>query len=159
MKTDDYINVDDGADCTDDETFIQSAQFLIDCGVDVDLYDGMALINACGRDGNLEFVKLLLDNDADVNICNGKPLYTASIANNMEAVELLLKHGADVSLDNYKAIKWACTYGYNDIVQLLLYNATGYWADDDSDYDKIKKASKNYNLVEFINNLKEQMVA
>lgn len=107
----------------------------------------------------MALVELLIDNGADVNINNGQPLYTASITNNVDLVELLLNHDADPSFNAYKAIKWASIYGYNEVVQLLLYNVTGFWIEKESDYNKVQKASKDNVLVDFLNNLKEQISA
>ena len=87
------------------------------------------LFNAAQR-GNLEEIRTLLEQGADINIRLGvdqwTPLMTASREGRLEAVELLLAEGADPNIRdarfNKNAYHWALQYGHRDIARLLLEN-------------------------------------
>lgn len=73
-------------------------------------------------------VKLLLNNAADVNLCNASmvsPLYVASDIGNEDTVQWLMSYGADVNLcmdDGTSPLFAACRNGHDNIIQLLLDN-------------------------------------
>jgi ankyrin repeat protein len=78
-------------------------RLLLAKGADVNLADdsGMTPIAYSVRQGQMEDVKVLLANDANVNVVTGSsPLNLAILAHRIETVELLLANGADV---NYKS--------------------------------------------------------
>jgi hypothetical protein len=78
-------------------------RLLLAKGADVNLADdsGMTPIAYSVRQGQMEDVKVLLANDANVNVVTGSsPLNLAILAHRIEMVELLLANGADV---NYKS--------------------------------------------------------
>jgi len=87
------------------------------------------LFNAA-QNGNLEKIKALLDQGADINVRLGvdqwTPLMTASREGRLEAVELLLEKGADPNIRdarfNKNAYHWALQYGHREIARLLLDN-------------------------------------
>ncbi len=87
------------------------------------------LFNAAQR-GNLEKIRALLDQGADIDVRLGvdqwTPLMTASREGQYEAVELLLEEGSDPNIRdtrfNKNAYHWALQYGQRDIAKLLLEN-------------------------------------
>ncbi|MFC1636683.1 ankyrin repeat domain-containing protein [Planctomycetota bacterium] len=77
--------------------------------------------------GEIERVKLLISEDADVNVKDSEgltPLHYAAREGHKEIVELLLAHGADVNIGgaNYNIIatEFAMRSNHTDIVQLLV---------------------------------------
>jgi ankyrin repeat protein len=77
--------------------------------------------------GEIERVKLLISEDADVNVKDSyglTPLHYAAREGHKEIVELLLEHGADVNISeanfNNTAAEFAMTNNHTDIVQLLV---------------------------------------
>ena len=87
------------------------------------------LFNAAQK-GNLEEIRVLLDQGADINVRLGAdqwtPLMTASREGQLEAVELLLQEGADPNIRDARfkknAYHWALQYSHRDIARLLLEN-------------------------------------
>ena len=80
---------------------------------------------AC-RNDNLDIVRLLLANGADINKADydGRtPLYLACRNDNLDIVRLLLANGADINKADYDGrtpLLWACRYNKPEIVELLL---------------------------------------
>jgi len=77
-------------------------RLLLAKGADVDLEDKfkMTALAHAAKQGQLEDAKILLANDANVNVVSGlSPLYFAVVGTHTEMVEVLLANGADV---NYK---------------------------------------------------------
>ncbi|KAF7356254.1 hypothetical protein MVEN_00956900 [Mycena venus] len=83
-------------------------------------------LHAAAEVGNLETVKLLLENGADVNVRGGEygtALQTASYFGYANIVLLLLAYGADVNAQGGKngtALYAACKAGKSEIVKLLI---------------------------------------
>jgi len=84
------------------------------------------LLNAC-KDGDLEKVKQLLEEGADVNVKDEKgrtALMFASWYGHKKVVKQLLEKGADVNAREYKdgetALMWAAAKGDKKVVKLLL---------------------------------------
>ena len=73
--------------------------------------------------GNVELVRLLLENGADCNILSNEvtPLMHAAQVNSVEAVKILLSYGADTKVvsKGYTARDYAIYYDANEIVKLL----------------------------------------
>lgn len=87
------------------------------------------LFNAAQK-GNIEQIRVLLDQGADINVKLGvdqwTPLMTASREGNLEAVELLLGEGADPNISdarfNKNGYHWALQFGHRDVARVLLEN-------------------------------------
>ena len=87
------------------------------------------LFNAAQK-GNLEKIRALLDQEANINVRLGvdqwTPLMTAAREGRLEAVELLLAEGADPNIRDARfkknAYHWALRYGHREIAKLLLEN-------------------------------------
>ncbi len=87
------------------------------------------LFNAAQK-GNIEKIRVLLDQGADINVKLGvdkwTPLMTASREGNLEAVELLLGEGADPNIRdarfNKNGYHWALQFGHRDVAGVLLEN-------------------------------------
>nr|XP_022301168.1 uncharacterized protein LOC111109381 [Crassostrea virginica] len=76
---------------------------------------------SCSK-GQASIVQLLLNNGAEVNLCNEKgcsPLYSACFKGHESIVQLLLNNGAEVNLFTENG---SCFKGHESIVQLLLNN-------------------------------------
>ena len=87
-------------------------------------YKQIPLIAACNR-GNLELVRELLKNGADINtfdVNNNTLLLIACENNNIDIVKLLLEKGANIEQHNNKGtpLLIACEMNHVDIVKLLL---------------------------------------
>jgi ankyrin repeat protein len=85
--------------------------------------------NLCpaAANGEIERVKLLISENADVNVTDSDgmtPLHYAAREGHKEIVELLLAHGADVNISeaylNSIAAEYAMHYNHTEIVQLLV---------------------------------------
>jgi ankyrin repeat protein len=95
------------------------------------------LIEAC-RTGDVERVKILIQNDADINLKTWgfklTPLHYACDSGHKEIVELLLQNGADINAKdtfNMSPLQVACIRGYKKIVELLLSFSTLFICDFD----------------------------
>jgi ankyrin repeat protein len=84
-------------------------------------------LHQAAADGEIERVKLLISEGADVNVKNDEgltPLHCAAREGHKEIVELLLAHGADVNIGdaeyNRTAAEFAMKSNHTDIVQLLV---------------------------------------
>ena len=96
---------------------------------DMDGYGYTALMHA-SLNGQKECVKLLLEQNSDVNIKVSikhnrgfTALMHASRYNHNECVKMLLEHNADVNVKNsegFTALIWASTNGHTGCVKLLL---------------------------------------
>jgi ankyrin repeat protein len=71
--------------------------------------------------GDLETVKNLLENKADINAGNNGPLRCASANGHLEIVKFLVENKADVNAEN-NAIQPACENGRLEIVKFLVEN-------------------------------------
>ncbi|KAJ3548395.1 hypothetical protein NMY22_g1272 [Coprinellus aureogranulatus] len=97
------------------------AQALLDMGnnLDIDAGSDQPLRIACGFDGSIEMVKLLLDGGADPNFQGmyGTPLQTAVSACrpwSRDVVRLLLERGADPnSSAQHRECAWSTSYGHH----------------------------------------------
>jgi ankyrin repeat protein len=80
-------------------------QVLVDSGYDVNTvlqdgtYSGVTPLIQAIKSGNIEMVRLLLQNNADIELCtsDGSPLAIAAGASRFEIVKLLLDNGADIN--------------------------------------------------------------
>ncbi|MCK5605114.1 ankyrin repeat domain-containing protein [Candidatus Pacearchaeota archaeon] len=79
------------------------------------------LIKFCDA-GNVDMVKLLLDNGADVESFDNRAIRWASQSGRYEVVKLLIKYGANIHSSNNSALKDASYYGHYEVVKLLLDN-------------------------------------
>ncbi|CAF2469000.1 unnamed protein product [Rotaria sp. Silwood2] len=90
--------------------------------------NGMGPIHEAAVGGNVEILKLLIDNGANVNLKDNKglrPLHYAAWQGRSEPVFILLRRGASVneqSINGDTPLHLASQYGHNDIVQLLLFH-------------------------------------
>jgi ankyrin repeat protein len=105
------------------------ADFLLTKGVKPDIigYNGFSVLHrACGEEGYLHIVELLLSKGATVDIKNDEgttPLHTAAAINNEAVLKYLIDHGADVNSadDNgYTPLHMACGNGFEASVNLLI---------------------------------------
>ncbi|XP_063408832.1 uncharacterized protein LOC134692311 [Mytilus trossulus] len=104
--------------------------WLIDfgCSVNKPNVNGETALFLAVSNGTVDVVKLLLDNEADSNICTNEgysPLYKACEKDNNEVVNLLLSSGADCnkcSKNGDSPLHAACSGGYISIVNNLLKN-------------------------------------
>ena len=98
---------------------------------------------------NLEVLKLLIENGANVNLIDGSkgtPLIRAIDCNKIEMVEILIENGADINMVDTKLwtlLQRAISSSNSDILQLLIEHKV-----NDS-----YKISKNYQSTAHINTL------
>jgi ankyrin repeat protein len=111
---------------------LREVQRLVKEGADVnskDIYGGTPLMIAAGT-GNLEIVRLLLDNGADINATrdgsDATALMNAVKGSNVEVVKLLIEKGADVNTvvemgdENMTAMDFAAISGNVEILKMLI---------------------------------------
>ena len=79
------------------------------------------LFEACDS-GNLENVKLLLENGANIHADNDRALMLASENGYLDIVKFLLKHGANIHAQEDSAIFLAIENEKYDIVKFLVKN-------------------------------------
>ena len=80
---------------------------------------------------DIDGIKALIENGADVHAENDYALCWASGNGHLRIVELLLENGADVHAFNDSALRYASRYGYLQIVELLIENGADVHAVDD----------------------------
>jgi len=104
---------------------------IIELGGSTEVFNnvGALCLTETVTNGFLESTKLLIDGEANINICtklnNRSLLHLASIYGFAEIVEYLIKKGLDVNqldINNKKPIDYAIQYHHNDIVTLLQNN-------------------------------------
>jgi ankyrin repeat protein len=78
----------------------------------------LGFFKAC-EDGDLEIVKLLIDNGADVTSKDNMSIRWASREGHLEVVKYLIDNGADVTAQDNYAIRWASFNGHLEVVELL----------------------------------------
>ena len=105
----------------------QIAERFLDEGDDINAepIEGPTALEVAAVEGHFEFVHMLLDRGASVNIDNRKSnaLYKASFSGHHRVVQLLLDRGADINAwggDHGNALHVALDLGHDQIVQLLL---------------------------------------
>ena len=98
--------------------------------------------------GKLHNVKILLDDNFDVNCQNDlgeTPLHIAISKNDIELIKLLIKYNPDISITNYKdkfnVMNYAEIYGNKEIIEMIK-----------ELYEKHKKKEIKNEIVEYINN-------
>ena len=69
--------------------------------------------------GYYDIVKLLIDNGADITASDNYPIRMASYSGHYNVVKLLIENGADVTVGDNYPIKFASKNGHYDIVELL----------------------------------------
>lgn len=104
---------------------IKAVKHLINRGADVNIIhqDYDTPLCAATRKGNLEMMKLLVENGADVN--EGKlyyPLHAAVNNTHTESIKYLLDNGVNINKGEFTALFSAVTTGNLDIVKLLVEN-------------------------------------
>lgn len=124
-----------------------------DLAIDEKDFGGMTAIQMAVRDENLEIMKILIDNGADVNIGSTRlkftPLQIAARRGNVEMVTLLIASGADVNLPDHEgasALHFAVRSGENEAVDLLITNGAEVNAIDYEEYTPLHNAAWNGHL-------------
>lgn len=115
--------------------------------------NGMTAIQLAIRESNVEIIKILISNDADVNIAVTRakltPLHVAAFGNNAEVANLLVTNGADVNQldkDGASPLHFAVRRGNTEIAALLIANGADVNATDFEDYTPLHNASWNGHL-------------
>lgn len=122
-----------------DNNNMEMVKLLLSYGADID-YQGFrgrtALFCALeyNRKENIEMVKLLIKNKADVNIAydgdygnEETPLMYAAMKGYKETVKILIENKADINkrnIDKANALIYAYMYGHEDIADILLQNGS-----------------------------------
>lgn len=94
--------------------------------------------------GDLENVKLLVENGADVNTDDGEAIINASRYGHLDVVKFFIENGADVNAEDEKPIKNAANNGHIEIVKLLHQNGADLSKAIRSASDDIKDELKSY---------------
>jgi len=79
------------------------------------------LFQAC-KEGDLEKVKLLVENKADITAEHNTALIEASYHGQLEIVKFLLENKADIAAENNEALQEASLKGHSEIVKFLIEN-------------------------------------
>ncbi|XP_064095875.1 ankyrin-3-like isoform X2 [Macrobrachium nipponense] len=122
-----------------DHGHLEAARKLIQAGVDVDFYDGFALLTAAEK-GYLEIVKEIVKAGANINAGNGWIVDTAGRAGQTEVMKVFIEAGvAKENLDT--AMHAAAAKGHLETVKLLFDNGA-----DPNFAGTLRVASQNGNL-------------
>ena len=106
-----------------DVKFLSEEHGLLHAAIN-DMYHGTMVWNP-GANYNLEMLKLLVENGADVDSVyrHTTPLQWAVVNHNLEAVKFLVEHGANINATTAKngetALSIAIRRGYKDIADFL----------------------------------------
>jgi ankyrin repeat protein len=111
------------------------------------------LINACKRYDN-DFIKLLIDKGADVNIKNDindtALIWACNNNRNIEIIQLLLNKGADVNIQSLNigttALLCACSNDDTEIIKLLLDNDAELNVKNSQNFTPLHHACRNNNI-------------
>ena len=132
------------------EKSIQVIKLLVASEADLELknFDGYTALAIACEQGKLEFVKLLLENNAVVNF-NGShdksPLPIAIHHEHTDIVEALLARGASIIFDNFDVLRFAVERGNSEIVKKLLLNCNDMvqlnHVEDDESWSYLMEAS------------------
>jgi len=107
------------------------AQYLIDCGADVNKNGGISggsPVHSAARNGALDVIELLYQNGAqfDVSEAMKNPLFGAICNGHFEVAKYLIDNGIDITakyaigqLDNVDAYEYARQYGQTEIANYL----------------------------------------
>ncbi len=158
--------------------YLDTVKFLIEKGANINIsaqYGGTALTKIADRPlfpNQIEIIKLLLENNADINyrISRGKTtLILASQYGNLELVKLLVEKGADLNLKDeinnaqmggYTALIMAAQKNHLEIVKFLVENGADINLKDNAGYTALMKAraynQNNYNLNNIIGYLQSK---
>lgn len=103
------------------------------------------------RRGNLEVLKYLVENGADIHAAKDSALSSAAFNGHLEIVKYLVEHGADIHSEHNRALRWAAERGYLEIVNYLVEHGANIHAKNDY---ALRKAEK-YGHTEVVEYLKE----
>jgi ankyrin repeat protein len=78
------------------------------------------ILYKASQNGNLEVVRYLVENSADVHHCDGWALRRASENGHLEVVKYLVKCGADIHVNNDIALRLASQKGHLKVVKYLV---------------------------------------
>jgi hypothetical protein len=102
--------------------------------------------------GNLEEVKELIQQGADIHYDDDRPIVEASVYGNFKIVKYLIEQGVDIHTHNDIAFTNCCEYGWLDMVKYFvskgadihIYNDYGIW---------IAWCTKHNKVVEYLESL------
>jgi ankyrin repeat protein len=113
----------------------------------------MRLFEAVDKN-NINEVKLLLENGADVHEMHDDALRRSSQLGHLEIVKLLLEYGADVHVFSDYAIKHASYFGHLEVVKLLVeHGAKIKSSSNEFDAIDLAKANNKTEVVNYLNKL------
>lgn len=129
---------------------MEMTKILLDRGASVNATDKKSRNEAplyyAVENGNFEFVKLLVNHGAKVDITshiNDTPLHASAEYNDVEITSYLLKHGADIQKRNSygrTVLHKAAILGYTDLIEFLLDNEADFFARDRSNSTALQLA-------------------
>ena len=99
---------------------------------------GESQLHVASRNGNLEMVKALIENGADVNSRDSSqntPLHLACDNGNLEMVMVLLEKGATIdaiNIDEDTPLHFACLNGHTDLAMALIKKGADIYATDNN---------------------------
>jgi ankyrin repeat protein len=94
---------------------IKFKQYLLNENKDLD----QQLIDA-STNGNLDFVKQLIDQGADIHVRNDWALRAASSKGRLDVVKYLVSKGADIHAENDESLYLAVAFGHLNVVKYLI---------------------------------------
>src|SRR3989304_985827 len=132
-----------------EEEFIAAIKSIIEKGEDINAahnHNKKTLLHLAAKKGYAKAVKLLLDNNADVNareVMDATPLHLAILEDKVEIVQMLITHGADLDAkSSYLStpLHNAALFGKVEIAKLLLENGADVNAKDKYGITPLKAA-------------------
>ena len=77
-------------------------------------------VMVASKNGNLNTLKYLVENKADIHIKNNYCVRRASRNGHIDAVKYLVKHKADIHMKNNYCVRWASKNGHLEVVKYLV---------------------------------------
>ena len=107
-------------------------------------------IRWASRTGNLELVKFLVENGADIHAKNDQAVSWACLNGHLEVVKYLSEKGTNVQAGDNAAFRFACTNGHFEVVKFLFSN---FWIDIHAmEDDALREAVRNghFEIVKYL---------
>jgi len=104
--------------------------------------------------GYLDIVEFLVEKGANIHIYNDEPLKLAAENNHVDVVKFLLDKGANVYANDNYVLEWAAERGYLDIIQFLANKGLNVYVNNNKAL-KVAADNGHLNIVKFLLDIKE----
>ena len=114
---------------------------------DADIHaDNDSALRYASYNGHLEVVKYLVEKGAEIHSLNDIALKFACENGNINVVKYLVEQGADIHAEKDYALRLAAYYGHLDVVKYLAEKGANLYADDD---ESLKMAANHLEVLKY----------